>query len=79
MGTPSTVRVDDDLTTSKTGVTLGATNNEAARGLDLQENEELLRGARKWTYVVGGSFVKEISWDNRLDDFLLDLPAEVLG
>ena len=35
MGTPPTVCVDDDLTTSKTSVTLGATNNEAARGLDL--------------------------------------------
>jgi hypothetical protein len=35
MGTPSTVRIDDDLTTSKTGVTLRTANNEAARGLDL--------------------------------------------
>jgi len=63
VGTPPTVRVDDDLTTSKTGVTLGTTNNEAARGLD----------------VVGGPFVKEMSWNDRLDNLLLDLPAEVLG
>ena len=30
VGSPSTVRIDDDLTASKTGITLRATNNEAA-------------------------------------------------
>lgn len=36
VGTPATVGVDDDLTASKTGVTLGTTNDEVAGGLDLQ-------------------------------------------
>src|SRR5258706_834636 len=35
VGSPSTVCINDDLTAGKTGVTLRATNNEAARGLDL--------------------------------------------
>lgn len=35
VGTPSTVGVDDDLTSSKTSITLGSTNDEAAGGLDL--------------------------------------------
>ena len=33
--TPATVGVDDDLATSQTGITLGTTDNEATRGLDL--------------------------------------------
>ena len=44
-----------------------------------QESEEKLRGACKWTYVVDGSFVKEVSRDDLLDDLLLDLPAEILS
>lgn len=35
VGTPATVGVDDDLTASKTGVTLGTANDEVTRGLDL--------------------------------------------
>lgn len=35
VGTPATVGVDDDLTASQTGVTLGTTDDEEARGLDL--------------------------------------------
>ena len=35
VGTPATVGVDDDLTASETGVTLGTTDDEEARGLDL--------------------------------------------
>lgn len=35
MGTPATVGVDDNLTASETGVTLGATDDKLARGLDL--------------------------------------------
>lgn len=37
VGTPATVSVDDDLTAGETGVTLGTTNDEEARGLDLNE------------------------------------------
>ena len=35
VGTPATVGVDDDLAASETGITLGATNDKEARGLDL--------------------------------------------
>lgn len=36
VGTPTTVGVDNDLTAGQTGITLGTTNDEAARGLDLE-------------------------------------------
>lgn len=36
VGSPSTVGVDNDLATSQSSITLGSTNDEAARGLDLQ-------------------------------------------
>lgn len=36
VGTPTTVCVDDDLTAGETGVTLGSTDDEEARGLDLR-------------------------------------------
>ena len=35
VGTPTTVGVDDDLTTGKTSIALRTTDDEAARGLDL--------------------------------------------
>lgn len=35
VGTPAAVGVDNDLTTSQTGVTLGTTNDEETRWLDL--------------------------------------------
>ena len=35
VSTPATVGVDDDLTAGQTGVTLGTTDDEEARGLDL--------------------------------------------
>jgi len=38
VGTPATVGVDDDLTAGETGVTLGTTNDEEARGLDLNSS-----------------------------------------
>lgn len=36
VGTPATVGVDNDLATGQTGVTLRATDDEEARGLDLR-------------------------------------------
>ena len=63
VGTPTTVGVDNDLTASKTSITLGTANDEAARGLD----------------VVDGAVVKELSRDDLLDDLLLDDSAELLG
>jgi len=63
VGSPSTVRVDDDLSAGKTGVTLRATDDESARGLD----------------VVDGSVVEQVLGDDGLDDLLEDLGSEVLG
>lgn len=36
VGTPATVGVDNDLAAGQTSITLGTTNNEEARGLDLK-------------------------------------------
>lgn len=36
MCSPSTICVDDDLTTSQPSITLGSTNDETARGLNLE-------------------------------------------
>lgn len=63
VGTPSTVGVNNDLTASETGVTLGTTNDEQTRGLD----------------VVDGLVVQVLGRDDLLDDLLLDLLAELLG
>lgn len=63
VGTPTSVGVDDDLSSGQTGVTLGSTNDEAARGLD----------------VVDGLVVKEVGWDDLLDDLLEDLLSQLLG
>jgi hypothetical protein len=35
VGSPATVSVDDDLTAGETGITLGTTDDEQTRGLDL--------------------------------------------
>ena len=37
VGSPASVGVDNDLTTGQTGITLGSTNDEEARGLDLAD------------------------------------------
>jgi hypothetical protein len=63
VGSPATVRVDDDLAASKTGVALGTTDDEEARGLD----------------VVDGLVVKVLGRDDLLDDLLKDLLSELLG
>ena len=63
VGTPTTVGVDDDLTASETGVTLGTADDEEARWLD----------------VVDGAVVEKVGWDDLLDDLLEDLLSEDLG
>lgn len=63
VGTPTTVGVDDDLSTGQTGVTLGTTDDESARGLD----------------VVDGLVVQQFRGDNLLDDVLLDFLSEVFS
>lgn len=63
VGSPTTVGVDDDLAASETGITLGSTDDEQTRGLD----------------VVHGLLVKVLGGDDTLDDLLEDLLAELLG
>lgn len=63
VGTPSSVGIDNNLSASETGITLGTTNDESARGLD----------------VVDGFVVKELGGNDLLDDLLKDLRSEVLG
>lgn len=63
VGTPATVGVDDDLSAGQTSVTLGTTNDEEARGLD----------------VVDGLVAEVLGGDDLLDDLLLDLLAELLS
>jgi hypothetical protein len=63
VGSPTTVGVDDDLTAGQTGITLGSTNDEQTRGLD----------------VVDGLVIEELGRDDLLDDLLLDLLTELLG
>lgn len=61
--TPTTVGVDNDLSASQTGVTLGTTNDEAARGLN----------------VVDGVVVEQVGGNHLLDDFFHDLGSELLS
>ena len=35
MGAPAAVRVDDDLATSQTGITMGSADDEASRGVQM--------------------------------------------
>ena len=63
VSSPTTVGVDDDLASGQAGITLRATNDEAARGLD----------------VVDGTLVEEARRNDLLDDILKDGLTEVLG
>lgn len=69
MGTPTTVGVDDDLTAGKTSITLGTTDDEKTRGLDLKgimsacafsyenRNRKVGQKAGK-AYVVNGALIE---------------------
>jgi len=63
VGTPATVGVDDDLSAGQTSITLGTTNDEETRGLD----------------VVDGVVTEVLGGDDLLDDLLLNLLSELLG
>lgn len=63
VGTPSSVGVDNDLSASETGITLGTSDDESARGLD----------------VVDGLVVEQLGGDDLLDDLLENLGSQVLG
>ena len=63
VGTPATVGVNNDLTAGKTGITLRATNDEAAGGLD----------------VIDSAVIQEVGGNDLLDDLLLQFLAETLS
>jgi hypothetical protein len=60
-----------------TSVTLGTTNDEAARRLKL--TSLVYEQSTSKTHVVDGAVVKERSVDDLLDDLLLELAAELLS
>merc|ERR1719253_1634269 len=51
VGTPSSVGINDNLTSGKTGISVGSSNNETTRGVKM----------------VNGFVVKVLFWDNRFD------------
>jgi hypothetical protein len=53
--TPATISVNDDLSTSQTGITARSTDNERTRGVD----------------VIDGVFIEVLGGDNGLDDVFL--------
>lgn len=63
VSTPTTVGVDNDLSTGQTSVTLRTANDESAGWLD----------------VVDGLVVQQFSWDCSLDDLLKDFLSQVLS
>ncbi|DAZ98358.1 TPA: hypothetical protein N0F65_000677 [Lagenidium giganteum] len=62
VGAPATIGVDDDLTASEAGITVWATNDEAAR----------------WVQVVHGLVVEVLLWDNGLNDVLHEVSSDLL-
>ena len=61
VGSPSTVGVNDDLTSSKTSISVRSSNNESARGVQ----------------VVDGLVVEELLGDDRLDDVLHEILGDL--
>lgn len=81
MGAPSSIGIDDDLTTSQTSITLRTTNDEATRGLDLVfvRQESFQEDKTRSTYVIDCPLIKQIGRDHFLDDLLKNFPAKVWG
>lgn len=52
VGTPTTVRVDDDLTSGETGVALGSTDDELAGGVDVEVALVAVVDAEGWLSVL---------------------------
>jgi hypothetical protein len=63
VGTPTTVGINNDLTASETGITLGTTDDETARGLD----------------VVDSAVIKQLSGNDLANNLLLDNSAKLLS
>ena len=63
VSTPSTISVNDNLSASQTSITLGSSDDESTRGLD----------------VVDSLVVQKLGVNDLVDDLFLDLCSEVLG
>ena len=63
VGTPTTVSVDNDLSSGQTSISLRTTNDESTRRLD----------------VVNTSVIEQVLGDDLLDNLLHDLGSEVFG
>merc|ERR1719253_767376 len=63
VGTPSAVGVNDNLTSSKTGISVGSSNNETTRGVKM----------------VNGLVIEVVSGDNGFGDFLTVLGGDNNG
>lgn len=83
VSTPATVSIDNDLAASETGVTLGTTNDELARGLDLKTKSAPVQGGfngkKIFTYVVNGVLIEIVGRNDLLDNLLKNLLAELFG
>mmetsp|Transcript_3730 Transcript_3730/g.4458 ORF Transcript_3730/g.4458 Transcript_3730/m.4458 type:complete len:271 (-) Transcript_3730:352-1164(-) len=57
VGTPSTVGINDNLTSGKTGISLGSTNDELSRGVDVEVASGLVvDGKSRFTRLEGDGF-----------------------
>ena len=59
---PSTIGVDDDLTSGKTSISVRATDDESSR----------------WVHVVDGALIEVLGWDDELDDVLDEVGSDLL-
>jgi len=77
VSTPTTVCVNDDLTTGKTSITLRTTNDEETGRLDLTSVSRVFERGCSVSYVVNSLLVKVLLGDDLLNDLLLDLLAKL--
>lgn len=62
VGTPTAISIDDDLAAGQTGVTLGTTNDEKTRGLDLWSCQLLLGQSQMHVYLRGRRSCRQGTW-----------------
>jgi hypothetical protein len=80
MSSPTTICVYDNFTASEASVTLWATNDEETGRLNLEGWLVILYIRHLHVaYVILGLAVKEVSWNNLLDDLLQNFLAQFLS
>lgn len=67
VGTPSTIGINDDLTTGQTGITVGSTDDEATRGIQVENG------------LVIDVLLGDDSLDDMFHEILLDLVVGDIG